>query len=90
MVEVTGNVPPPNQPSVRLPAAAKDLLAKLSGPRTDAVAVSVANVIRSTVDLKPGAVPPPNHAAVFSEGASAVTVTPPEKEIPLVNVIVIV
>ena len=37
------------------PAAAKYRLAKLSGPRTLAVAVSVAYVIRSTVDrLPPG------------------------------------
>jgi hypothetical protein len=88
-----GAYPPPNHPSVVLPVAANLSLAKLSGPRTDAVEVSVANVIRSTVDLKPGAVPPPNHAAVFcggGGGASVVTVTPPEKEIPLVNVIVIV
>ena len=73
------------------PAAANPYLAALSGPRTLAVAVSVAYVIRSTVEKVPG-LPPTNHAAVFSEGGGGggVRVTPPEKEIPLVNVIVIV
>ena len=47
------------------PAAAKEYLAPLSGPRTLAVAVSVANVIRSTVDAVPVApVPPPNQPSV--------------------------
>jgi hypothetical protein len=85
--------PPPNQPSVKLLAAVNLSLAKLSGPRTDAVSVSVANVIRCTVERgPPGAAlvyPAPNHAAVFS-GGGGVKVTPPEKEIPLVNVIVII
>jgi hypothetical protein len=49
-------------------------------------------VIRFTVDVEFAAsLPPPNHPAVFcGGGGAAVTVTPPEKEIPLVNVIVIV
>jgi hypothetical protein len=84
-VEKLGD-PPPNQPAVSLPAAAKLNLAKLSGPRTVAVAVSVANIIRSTVEKGPG-LPPPNHPASIGGG---VKVNPPEKEIPLVNVIVIV
>jgi hypothetical protein len=91
-LEVVGNPPPPNQPSVKLPAAVKLCLAKLSGPRTLAVAVSVANVIRSTVEKGPGC-PPPNHAAVFSGGgggSDAVIVNPPKKESPLANVIGIV
>jgi hypothetical protein len=84
--------PPPNQPSVKLLAAAKLFLAKLSGPRTLAVAVSVANVIRYTVDSaanEPLAVPNPlpNHAAVFSVGGGASDIlTAPEKETPPVIV----
>jgi hypothetical protein len=46
-------------------------------------------VIRSTVE-RAGKAPPPNQAAVFSGGGGGVKVNPPEKEIPLVNVIVIV
>ncbi len=46
--------PAPNQPSVVLPAAAKLYLAELSGPRTLAVAVSVAYVIRFTVEKSAG------------------------------------
>jgi hypothetical protein len=76
--------PPPNQPSVVLPAAAKAYLAKLSGPRTLAVAVSVAYVIRCTVDSGP--YPPPNHAAVFTKGV----IIMPNNVIPPSNVIVIV
>jgi hypothetical protein len=71
---------------VVLPAAAKVFLAELSGPRTEAVLVSVANVIRCTVSRKgANGPPPPNHAAVFSEGAS-VKVNPPENETPAVIV----
>jgi hypothetical protein len=50
-------------------------------------------VIRPTVEKDPGPVcPPPNHAAVFSGGggASVMKLIPPEKEIPLVNVIAII
>jgi hypothetical protein len=56
------------------------------------VAVSVAYVIRSTLDVEfASALPPPNHPAVFcGGGAGGVKVNPPEKEIPLVNVNVIV
>jgi hypothetical protein len=72
-----------------LPAAAKKYLVALSGPRAEAVAVSVAYVIRLTVEMSRGdekaPVPPPNHAAVFSTGAS-VKVNPPEKETPAVIV----
>ena len=55
--------PPPNQPSVELPAAACPYVAELSGPRTLAVAVSVAYVIRSTLERPRGAggaAPPAN------------------------------
>jgi hypothetical protein len=71
-----------------LPVAAKLYLAELSGPRTLAVAVSVAYVIRPTVEKEPGE-PPPNHPAVFS-GGGGVKDHPAEKESPPVNVIVIV
>jgi hypothetical protein len=78
---------PPNQPSVKLPAAAKYDLAELSGPRTLAVAVSVAYVIRFTIDPPAVPYPPPNHAAVFSGGGGAsVIVIPPEKDQPAVIV----
>jgi hypothetical protein len=46
-----GAYPPPNHPSVVFPAAAVPNLPKLNGPRALAVAVSVAYVIRFTVDV---------------------------------------
>ena len=84
--------PPPNQPSVVLPAAARFRVPKLSGPRTLAVAVSVANVIRSTVEKDDGPTcPPPNQAGVFyGGGGGGVKINPPEKEIPFANIIAIV
>ena len=50
--------PPPNQPQLEFPVAAKAYLAKLNGPLGDAVPESFAKSIRSTVDNGP--VPPPN------------------------------
>jgi hypothetical protein len=64
-----GVEPPPNQPSEVLPAAAKYLLAELSGPRTLAVAVSVAYVIRSTIEFRLS-VPPPNQPSVVLPAAA--------------------
>ena len=43
--------PPPNQPAVESPPAAKYVATELNGPRTEAVAVSVAYVIRCTVEV---------------------------------------
>ena len=64
-------VPPPvgklpaNQPTSPLLVAANPRLPTLSGPRTEAVAVSVAYVIRSIVVNPPTGPPPPaNQASV--------------------------
>jgi hypothetical protein len=66
-VDLFAGPPPPNQPSVVLPAAANAYLAAVNGPRTLAVAVSVAYVILSTVEIVPipEVYPPPNHPSVL-------------------------
>ena len=67
-----GTLPPPNHPSVLIPAAENLAVDILSGPRTLAVAVSVAKVIRSTVDpTVPGeGTPPPNQPSVVFPAAA--------------------
>jgi hypothetical protein len=50
-------------------AAAKKFLASLSGPRKLAVAVSVAYVIRSTVEEFPEEIPPPKYPSVVLPAA---------------------
>jgi hypothetical protein len=54
-----------------------------NGPRTLAVAVSVAYVIRCTVEVTPeSSDPPANHPAVGVDGGAAVIPTPPLNDIP--------